>query len=102
MTAFGVYKLLFSKNSQSDVVSKSRISSATLWNVVNNLAKILDVVMELNNFNAEKLSLRGETSSLRTQLIEAQILDSQLGTDDKLIDSLVADGSQYDSNVRYN
>lgn len=73
-----------------------------LWNDVNNRAEFLYVVMELNNLNAENLSPRGETSSLRTQLIEAQILDSQLGADDNLIDSLLANGSQYHSNVRNN
>lgn len=49
------------------------------------------------------LSPRGETSSLRTQLIEAQILDSQLGEDDNLIDTLRAKSCNIDehgSNVR--
>ena len=49
------------------------------------------------------LSPRGETSSLRTQLIEAQILDSQLGEDDNLIDTLLAKScniDERDSNVR--
>lgn len=49
------------------------------------------------------LSPRGETSSLRTQLIEAQILDSQLGEEDNLIDTLLAkscDIDEHDFNVR--
>lgn len=98
MTAFPS----LSQHSQADEVSKCQISGAILWNVVINRAKFLNVVMELNNLNAENLSPRGETSSLRTQLIEAQILDSQLGADDNPIDSLLANGSQYDSNVRNN
>jgi hypothetical protein len=91
-----------SQHSQADESSKSRISSVILWNVVINRAKFLNAVMELNNLNAENLSQRGETSSLRIQLIEAQILDSQLGAEDNLIDSLLANGSQHDSNVRNN
>jgi hypothetical protein len=61
--------------------------------------------MELNNLKAENLSPRGETSSLRTQLIEAQILDSQLGANDDLIESLLENSfnaEKYDSNVRNN
>ena len=49
------------------------------------------------------LSPRGETSSLRTQLIEAQILDSQLGEEDNLIDTLLTKScniDDHDPNVR--
>ena len=59
--------------------------------------------MESRHLNADILSPRGETSSLRSQLIEAQILDSQIGEDTYLIDSLLADScaaEEYDSNVR--
>jgi hypothetical protein len=46
----------------------------------------------LNGDNERKKSSVGDTSSLRTQLMEAQILDCQLGGADIILDDLLAEG----------
>ena len=48
--------------------------------------------MEILNGGNERKSSVSDTSSLRTQLMEAQILDGQLGGADIIIDDLLAEG----------
>jgi hypothetical protein len=48
--------------------------------------------MEILNGDNERKSSVNDTSSLRTQLMEAQILDCQLGGADIILDDLLAEG----------
>lgn len=48
--------------------------------------------MEVFNRSTERKSSVNDTSSLRTQLMEAQILDCQLGDADIILDDLLAEG----------